>query len=251
MERTILIRFLSVTIVTGLLALSFVYADGAPHQATGIKIGEVKSDSAIIWLRSTANAERVGKEGGMPEVLYLNSETGKYRPMKGRPNATPKVVFPDGQSVSTIEGAVPGGLGKLRVHYRASGETEWQKTAWEDVDSRRDYTKQIRLEGLLANTTYQIRTESESKNVVEGQFQTASRADQEARVTFTVSTGQAYHDTDSPGGFKIYPSMLKLKPQFFVHTGDIVYYDRHAKTLPLARWHWQRTYSLPTNVEFH
>ena len=45
--------------------------------------------------------------------------------------------------------------------------------------------------------------------------------------------------------------MLQLKPNFFVHTGDIVYYDQLAKTLPLARYHWQRTYSWPTNVEFH
>jgi alkaline phosphatase D len=45
--------------------------------------------------------------------------------------------------------------------------------------------------------------------------------------------------------------MLKLDPNFFVHTGDIVYYDRLAKTLALARYHWQRMYSWPTNVEFH
>jgi alkaline phosphatase D len=67
-----------------------------------------------------------------------------------------------------------------------------------------------------------------------------------------VSTGQDYPDQDVPGGgFKIYPAMLKLDPSFFVHTGDIVYYDQLAKTIELARWHWHRTYSLGTNVEFH
>jgi alkaline phosphatase D len=45
--------------------------------------------------------------------------------------------------------------------------------------------------------------------------------------------------------------MLKLHPSFFVHTGDIVYYDKLAKSPELARYHWQRTYSLPTNVRFH
>ena len=53
------------------------------------------------------------------------------------------------------------------------------------------------------------------------------------------------------GGYRIYASILKRDPDFFVHTGDIVYYDSRAKTLPLARWHWARMYSLPTNVAFH
>jgi alkaline phosphatase D len=52
-------------------------------------------------------------------------------------------------------------------------------------------------------------------------------------------------------GFKIYASMFALNPSFFVHTGDIVYYDRWAKSLALARWGWARMYSLPTNFEFH
>jgi len=67
-----------------------------------------------------------------------------------------------------------------------------------------------------------------------------------------VTTGQAYPDQDAPGGgFKMYPSILELAPSFFVHTGDIVYYDRWAKSTELARWGWARMYSLPTNFEFH
>jgi len=38
---------------------------------------------------------------------------------------------------------------------------------------------------------------------------------------------------------------------FFVHTGDILYYDALAKTPALANWHWQRLYSLNSAVEFH
>ena len=77
-------------------------------------------------------------------------------------------------------------------------------------------------------------------------------ADDPARVVFAVSTGQGYPSQDMPGGgYKIYPEILKLDPNFFVHTGDIVYYDGLAKTPALARWHWARTYSLPTNVDFH
>jgi alkaline phosphatase D len=253
MKRTLVFRVSLVLFVAFSLACSrlTIYAGDAPYHATGIKIGEVKATSAIIWLRLTADAERIGKKGGMPEVIFLNTETGQYEPKSGRPNATPKVVFPEGGSISTIEGAVPGTSGQVRVLYKMPEESEWQKTQWQNVDVERDYTKQIRLDGLNPNTTYQIRAETESGNVVEGQFQTAPRASQEERVLFTVSTGQAYHDQDMSEGFKIYAAMLKLKPRFFVHTGDIVYYDGRGKSLPLARWHWQRMYSLPSNVEFH
>lgn len=253
MKRTLVFCVLSALTVAGLLGCSpqTGHPDKAPYQTTGIKIGEVTSNSAIVWMRLSANAERIGKEAGMPEVLYLNTKTGEYEKMRGRPNATPKVIFPEGKTVRTIEGAVPGTSGKVRVLYKTPAETKWQETDWQKVDAERDYTKQIRLEGLKSNTTYQVRTESNSGNVVEGQFKTAPDADQESRVMFTVSTGQAYNDMDSPEGFKIYPTMLKLEPDFFVHTGDILYYDKRAKNIDLARWHWQRTYSLPTNVEFH
>jgi len=49
----------------------------------------------------------------------------------------------------------------------------------------------------------------------------------------------------------MYDAMLELDPDFFVHTGDILYYDLTAKNEALARWNWQRMYSLPTNVRFH
>ncbi|MBT5830373.1 MAG: alkaline phosphatase, partial [Candidatus Latescibacteria bacterium] len=81
---------------------------------------------------------------------------------------------------------------------------------------------------------------------------TAPSVDQSERVVFHVTTGQAYGDQDAEGGgYRIYPAMLKRDPDFFVHTGDILYYDGAAKTLPLARWHWSRMFSLPTNLEFH
>jgi len=102
MDRSLLYFVLLVSFTTGSLAwpLLPVQAGDAPYQATGIKIGEVNADSVIIWLRLTANAERVGENDGMPEVLYLNSKTGKYKRKNGRPNAIPKVIFPDDRSVS-------------------------------------------------------------------------------------------------------------------------------------------------------
>ena len=45
-----------------------------------------------------------------------------------------------------------------------------------------------------------------------------------AAATFAVMSCQQYEDRDRPDGFAIYPSMLALKPDFFVNTGDAVYY---------------------------
>jgi len=237
---------------------SSVLSDG-PYQATGIKIGEVTDNSAIVWTRLTSCPERVGSEAPMPEILYRNPKTDELTSKRGgRPDLAPVVNFPKDSTINTIEGAAPGTPGKVRVLYKTDGASNWKETNWKAVDPKRDYTHQFKLTNLKPDTKYQVRVEAKASagqnkgQVIDGGFRTAPRPEQTERVVFTVSTGQAYPDQDTPGGgFKIYPAMLKIDPSFFVHTGDIVYYDKLAKTLPLARWHWARMYSLPTNVEFH
>ncbi|HUT45843.1 MAG TPA: alkaline phosphatase D family protein [Sedimentisphaerales bacterium] len=252
---------INVTMINFLLAAatcSGSLSDG-PYQATGIKIGEVTYNTAIVWTRLTRNPERVGSIAPLPEITYRNPKTGKIiKKPGGRPDLTPIVNFPEDSTIETIEGAVPGAPGRVRVLYKIDSASDWRMTGWEAVDPKRDYTRQFMLTGLKPDSKYKMRVESREmaadKNgqTVEGGFRTAPRVDQSKRVVFTVTTGQAYPDQDAPGGgYKMYSSMLKLDPGFFVHTGDIVYYDKLAKSLPLARWHWARMYSLPTNVEFH
>jgi len=152
---------------------------------------------------------------------------------------------------------VPGTTGKVRVLHKPEKGNSWKKTKWQSVIPDKDFTRQFIISSLKSNTKYEIRVESKSDQGEEGQsitgsFSTAPAPDKPERVVFMVSTGQAYPDRDlSDEGYKIYAQMLKLEPDFFVHTGDIVYYDRLAKNLALARWHWARMYSLPTNLEFH
>ena len=240
-----------------LCGCSSIHSSG-PYQTNGIKIGEVTDNTAIVWTRLTCHPERIGPEAPMPIIRYRNTQTGELtKNPKKRANSVPVVNFPNGSSIDTIEGAVPGALGKVRVLYRAKGASNWKVIGWHAVNPESDYTHQFKLTNLMPKTKYQIRVEAKTTSgrkgqVVEGSFQTAPRSDQSERVVFTVSTGQAYPDQDAPGGgFKIYPTMLRLNPSFFVHTGDILYYDQLAKTMELARWHWQRIYSLPTNTEFH
>ena len=230
-----------------------------PYQTTGIKIVEATQDSATVWTRTTANAERVGVEGGMPVIRYKDAGTGEIveNPSSGRRHeALPP--YPTEAEVHALEGGVPGAAGETRVRYRKKGETDWLETEWGAVDAASDYTRHVRLTGLEAGASYEIEVEARPaggdaiSSTLTGGFKTAPAAEDEARVVFTVTTGTSYNDKDAPeGGYKMYGQMLKLDPSFFVHTGDIIYYDRLAKTEALARWHWHRMYSLPTNVAFH
>ena len=126
------------------------------------------------------------------------------------------------------------------------------------MDPERDFTRQVKLDGLEPGVSYEVRVEARPageaplSGALEGGFRTAPAPDQAAPVRFTVITGQNYYDRDlKTDGWKIYDRMLELDPDFFVHTGDILYYDSWAKSLPLARWMWQQVYGMPTNVRFH
>lgn len=230
----------------------------AVFQTTGIKICEVDASSAVIWTRLTRNPERMDDTHPMPLVRYRDPETGELGERnKKRPAVPPVVEFIDGSDIETIEGAVPGASGQVRVQYRQKGAAEWQFTRWADVDPYRDYTAQILLENLQPATAYELWVTSRTGvngdfgQSINGGFRTAALEDESQRVVFTVTTGTAYVDHDLPDGYKMYGQMLKLDPDFFVHTGDIVYYDTYGKTQALARWHWSRMYSFPTNVNFH
>ena len=237
------------------------HAPGGPYQATGFKIGEVTCDGAVIWTRTTLRPEPNPADAPMPTFVYTGGRAyqpdihGRRGRMKGRIIA---VTYPEGTSARDIRFAVPGTPGQTRVLYRPEppGLAEWQATPWTAVDPAADFIRQVKLTGLEPNTRYLVRVETRSPagragQSLDGRFLTAPAPDVSARVVFAVSTGQMFAHQDCPEGFQIYRSILKLRPSFFVHTGDIVYYDRLAKTVDLARWHWQRTYSLPSNVAFH
>ncbi|MHC4207341.1 MAG: fibronectin type III domain-containing protein, partial [Planctomycetota bacterium] len=129
-----------------------------PYQATGFKIGEVTHDSAIVWTRLTRNPQRVGSEAPMPEVSYRDLETGKIvKKRSGRPDLTPIVNFHEGSTVETIEGAVPGTNGQVRILYKTDSDVDWQTTGWKTVDTARDFTHQFLLTGLKPDCKYQVR----------------------------------------------------------------------------------------------
>ena len=222
-----------------------------PFQATGFKTGEVTDTTAIIWTRLTRNEKRNPADGPMVTIDVKGKRDRNNTGVVG-------VTYPDGVTVADIRNAVPGTPGCVQVRYRLAGsDDDWTETEWEPVDRKRDYVRHFQLTDLKPDSRYEVRVLSRKcrtslrGQTITGSFRTAPEKGRASKVVFTVSTGQSYRDLDHDDGYYIYPSMRKLDPSFFVHTGDIVYYDQLGKTLELARYHWQRTYSLPTNVDFH
>ena len=241
-----------VTILTTVPAHG-VFANTKVYQATGIKIGEVTPTSVIVWTRLTRHERPNPAEGPKVKIKYLDNKFNRAS-RKGKVEA---VVFPKGVGVDGLRNAVPGTTGETRVRYRAVESSSWTETDWAAVDVNKDFTHQFQLTALKPGTHYELivqgRADGDDEKIHElaGRFATAPLPDQPSRVRFMVSTGQKHGEQESEDGFKLYRSMLKLKPSFFVHTGDMVYYDQIGKTLPLARYHWQRTYGLPSVVDFH
>lgn len=225
-----------------------------PFQATGFKVGEVTKDSAIVWTRLTRRAERNGSDGPMVRVEY---EGGL--PVQRRHRRVKALHFPDGATVSALKEAAPGVDGETRVLWQprsAGGTKDWQSTDWRPVDPLADFTRQFQLTGLLPGTAYLLRVEARGVDgapgaTLDGAFRTAPAPTDPAAIRFTVATCFGNDDQDCPEGFKIYESMRRLDPDFFVHAGDIIYYDELAKTADLARYHWQRMYGQLSNVLFH
>ncbi len=228
-----------------------------PYFATGIKIGEVTSTEAIVWVRLTRNNTRVSKDAPMPRVSYVDKQTGEPIEKNSKKKGTPVVSFPEGSSINTIEGACPGSQGKARFKYRARDDQEWSQMDWQVVDPEKDFTTQFMVSGLTPGEEYEILVEAsplKSEKIsasIAGVFKTAPLTTDPANVNFMVTTGTSYPDIDSATGYKLYSSILELDPEFFIHTGDIVYYDQLAKTADLARWHWHRMYSMPDHIDFH
>ncbi len=232
--------WLLVTALTALCAPP-AFAQTA-HQAMGVKVGEVTDTSAIVWARLTTDTKR--NDQGQVVKGHIGGK------------AAPQPLPAD---IGKLEGACPGAPGQARVRYATREDlTDAQATDWVEVTATADFQHQFRLTGLKPATVYFYSTESTGPGGVPkhgalgGRFETAPAARAVANVTFCVVTCQAYTDLDHKDGFNIYPAMAKLNPQFVTFTGDNVYYDSEeprAQTIELARYHWQRMYSLPRHIE--
>lgn len=211
------------------------------RQATGVKIGEVTDSSAMIWTRVTA--AEVRRQDGLD--------------LKGRPKKESGPVY----NAEELLGSAPGAEGRVRIRYgKDSGLAQPHETEWVNVTEATHYAHTFSLEDLEPASEYFFEVETAEPGggtlhqPIEGRFETAPPMQEYGDITFAVITGQAYRDTDSEEGFRVYDAMRALNPKFLVPTGDTVYYDSDqplANSERLAHFHWNRMYSLPSLLRFH
>lgn len=219
-----------------------------PFFACGVKAGQINQTSATIWVRLTAEKE------AQFDRLSIFSD--------GLPsNAKDKIrMLPD---------IVPGAEGLAKVKYWIEGQPDSNRaTPWQAVSPKTDYTHQFKLDELTPGVTYQYEVsakhngkasdnkQSDSAATISaiGRFRTAPSADQSVPVQFVVSTCQAIRSIDSgKQGHRAYRQMLAAAPDFFVHTGDILYYDKApiANNKQLARAKWNLMFAYGYNQKFH
>jgi len=191
-----------------------------PFMSTGFKIGEVDQDSAIVWARTTQQQYDIPSEWGGSK----------------------------------------GVLGEVRVIY-VNADEPTQQTEWFRTNPLADWTVQIPLHNLTPRSHYQIEVEcrgigNQKPTYKEcGSFTTAPNANSEASVTFTVVTCQDILTVDAGDrGFLAYKGMQALNPDFFVHTGDNVYYDKRPQLEPMtptkARYMWHEAWLFKYSRDF-
>jgi alkaline phosphatase D len=233
------------TSLAGAAALSTLEAAQAggaeSRQATGVKIGEVTDTAAVVWTRLTAAAAPNARGKAFPR--------GKV------------VTLPQDTRVADLQNACPGAPGRIRLRYGTDESLkDARATEWLDAVAKNDFIRQFRLTGLQPGTVYHYAAETTGPGgkpahaPLRGRFETAPAPDRYADITFTVMSCSGYKDLDHADGYHVCAAMAKLRPNFFVHTGDNVYYDNDdllANTVALARHHWHRMHALPRHVAFH
>ncbi|MCH2180484.1 MAG: alkaline phosphatase D family protein [Mariniblastus sp.] len=207
--------------------------------ASGVKVGEVDQDSAIVWVRLTEDREADF------DLLPILTEGLK-------PSESSDVKMP--------HDVVPGMRGRVRLKYWQAGRNDTKRTTpWQSTVADSDFVAQFELTGLASGTPYEYQVEGvtdrhSTKGNLQGRFQTAPPANDSRPIRFIVSTCQAVRSIDAgKQGHVTYQRMLDFDPMFFVHTGDIVYYDKVplAKTKEAARAKWNLMFSYGHNREFH
>ena len=207
----------------------------------GFKVGEVTDSSAVIWTRLCAQ----------PVPVPVSHQR------KGPPFRSP-LHFSEGMAVDSMDGAVRGAFGEVRVLLQ--GAAQELRTSWEYVSPYNDFTWKKSFSDLLPHTTYRVilqgrRDSLSAVSELEGIFMTAPPSGEICAVDFTSTSCQYFWDyDDSIRGFGVYDRMRELDPDFHCQTGDYVYYDKPgplSKNIELARHKWHANNAWPAIRAFY
>jgi alkaline phosphatase D len=214
-------------------------ADEAPYAAMGIMVGELTPESALVQVR-LASTDRL------------------------------------------VDGDVPGAEGVVEFSLKPAdaGDTAAATTQLIEAKPERDFIARAHFTGLKPGTRYTCETRiGRDKDSLKAgpvaTFQTLPGAEQSVPVAFVVVTGMNYakfhgdnridrqlhvqqNNTELPPpyagpdkdqGYPALATILRMKPNFFVGTGDNVYYDTpknpRAETEKEMRQKWHEQFVQP------
>lgn len=215
--------------------------EGGVYFTTGLKVMEVQKDSALVWTRLC------GQESPNP-VTHARREQVFRHPIN----------FDENQPVEKMDGAVKGSDGMIRI--RLIGKNDEKVSGWLKASAEKDYTVSYIFQDLSEDTKYKVDIEARSSEgatsqFARGRFRTAPDASDVKSVNLVTSTCQYFWSfDDDKRGFKTYDAMRKLNPDFYIHTGDYIYYDKPgplANTAEKARHKWHAMDSWRSIREFY
>ena len=178
------------------------------------------------------------------------------------------------QREQLVDGDLPGSLGIAR--FEIATEENFQNvrpTAWIEATADDDYIIKIKVIGLSPGTRYFYRlrygpSTQSTKLSRTCSFKTLAGPQKSSPHSFVVVTGMNYaffhYGTDGRGrrmymgpdrhlGYPALTTILEMKPDFFVGTGDNVYYDHpmatRARTQSELRQKWHEQFAQPRFVE--
>ena len=169
-------------------------------------------------------------------------------------------------------GDVPGASGVARFEIADNDDfNKASQTEWLAAKAKTDYVVKVKVTNLKPATKYYFRLVygQDKSNLKRGRscsFRTHLPADRVARHSFVVVTGMNYHyfhygygnrkpfaGPNKELGYPALVSILKQKPDFFVGTGDNIYYDAPrptaAKDAASMRKKWHEQFVQPRYVD--
>ncbi len=228
-----------------------------PYFGNGIHNGWADQTSIVIWTRLTKYPDM--NTGGKQFLIPLPDEEDELD-HSADPESIYKAQIPDGFVLDQMEGACPGMPGEVKLTYWLLKKREVRNVVdWAPVDNSKNFTKQWYLKDIRPDMEYVVEIQARKNErspvsaKITGRFRTPPEPGITNDVEFVVVTGTDYPRRDTVNGHKIYKAMHRMAPDFFVHTGDIEYYDKpgpFAMTEELMRFKWDRMFALPLQRNF-
>lgn len=228
-----------------------------PYFGNGFHNGWADQHSIVLWTRLTKNPE--GNANGT-KFLVPSSEEHRKLDKNANPEEIYKAQIPEGLTLDDMIGACPGASGEVKLtYYPLTNQENKIETDWIAVNDDENYTRQWKLDNLTPDTKYVVEIvarkdeNSQVSDKIEGAFRTPPDAKTEENIDFCIVTCHDYIRKDTTDGHKIYSAMMDIFPDFYVHTGDVEYYDKpepYALTEELMRFKWDRLFALPLQRKF-